>query len=157
MEREVSLTEQAGVAREFLAGLVGAFGAEGAVEVREVDEETVELAVRGGDLGLLIGPRGVTLGAIQEVTRTVVQRRTGGRHGRILVDVGGYREKRRMALGRFAREIAAEVKATGVRKALEPMSAADRKVVHDTVNEIEGVSTTSEGEDPARRVVIEPS
>lgn len=157
MEREVPLAEQADVAREFLDGLVSAFGADGRVDVHDVDEETVELAVVGGDLGLLIGPKGATLAAIQELTRTVVQRRTGSRHGRILVDVGGYREKRRLALGRWTSEIAAEVKATGVRRALEPMSAADRKVVHDTVNEIDGVSTTSEGEDPVRRVVIEPS
>ncbi len=157
MEHDVPLSDQAEVGRAFLDGLLGAFGATGTVEVRDVDEETVELAVQGDDLGLLIGPRGATLGALQEVTRTVVQRQTGGRNGRILVDVGGYREKRKVALARFTHEIAAQVKESGVRKAMEPMNAADRKVVHDTVNEIDGVSTTSEGEEPSRRVVIEPS
>ncbi len=156
MEHEVPLAQQAGVARDFLGGLLEAFDTPGAVEVREVDEETVEVAVTGEDLGLLIGPKGATLAALQEVTRTVVQRQTGGRNGRILVDVGGYREKRRSALARFTQEIAAQVRETGVRRVLEPMSAADRKVVHDVVNEIPGVSTTSEGEEPRRRVIIEP-
>ena len=157
MDHDVPLAQQAGVARDFLTGLLDAFDAEGTVEVRDVDEETVEVAVTGNGLGLLIGPKGATLAAIQEVTRTVVQRQTGGRNGRILVDVGGYREKRRQALAEFTRQIAAQVKETGVPKALEPMSPADRKVVHDVVNEIGGVSTLSEGEEPRRRVVIEPS
>ena len=61
------------------------------------------------------------------------------------------------ALERFIRQLAAEVKESGTRKALEPMTAADRKIVHDTVNELDGVSTTSEGEEPRRRVVILPA
>lgn len=156
MDQEVPLAEQGEVAGRFLTGLLEAFGVDGQVDVHERDEETVELAVTGEELGLLIGPKGATLGAVQELTRTVVQRQTGGRNGRILVDVAGYREKRRQALARFAREVADEVKQSGVAKALEPMSAADRKVVHDTVNEIDGVSTSSTGEEPSRRVVIEP-
>lgn len=157
MDRDVGLAEQGDVAREFLAGLLGELAVKGAVEMSEIDEETVELAVRGDDLGFLIGPKGSTLNALQEVTRTVVQRQTGGRNGRIVVDVGGYRKKRRTALERFVRELADQVKETGRSRALEPMSAADRKVVHDTVNEIDGVGTLSEGEEPRRRVVIVPS
>lgn len=156
MDQDVPLSEQADVAREFLVGLLDSFGAAGDVAVREVDEDTVELAISGSDLGLLIGPSGATLTAIQEVTRTVVQRQTGGRNGRLLVDVGGYRQKRKEALARFTEGVAAEVRATGVAKSLEPMHPADRKVVHDTVNGLEGVQTTSEGEEPRRRVVISP-
>lgn len=156
MDQDVSLREQGDVALRFVTGLLDAFGVDGAVELREVDEETVEVAVAGEELGLLIGPKGMTLNAIQEVTRTVVQRQTGGRNGRILVDVGGYREKRKQALSRFTQEVAEQVKESGQRKVLEPMSPPDRKVVHDTVNEIEGVRTSSEGEEPRRRVVIEP-
>jgi spoIIIJ-associated protein len=74
-----------------------------------------------------------------------------------MVDVGGYRHKRREALERFARQVAEQVRAEGAPKALEPMTAADRKTVHDTINDIEGVSTTSEGEEPHRRVVILPA
>ena len=77
--------------------------------------------------------------------------------GRIRLYVSGYRSKRRDALERVTRQIAEEVRTSGVAKSLEPMHPADRKVVHDTVNEIDGVSTTSEGEEPRRRVVILPA
>ena len=156
MGEDVPIEQQAEVAKEFLTGLVERFGATATVEVRPIDEETIELAIVGDDLGLLIGPKGQTLGAVQELARTVVQRKTGGRNGRLLVDVGGYRQARREALERFTRQVADEVKASGRARGLEPMSPADRKVVHDTANGIDGVSTTSEGEEPRRRVVIVP-
>jgi spoIIIJ-associated protein len=94
---------------------------------------------------------------VQDLTRTFVQRQSESRTDRILVDVGGYREKRSAALRRFTEGIVAEVKESGTERALEPMSAADRKVVHDAVNEVEGVQTRSEGDDPSRYVVIEPA
>ena len=142
---------------EFLRGLVSAFGVEGTVARHELDGgDTIELAVEGRDLGMLIGPRGQTLAAIQELTRTVVQRKAGDNHPRLVVDVGGYRMERRQALERFTRDVAAQVIASGMERVLEPMPPADRKVVHDTANTIDGVSTTSEGEDPRRRVVILP-
>ena len=81
---------------------------------------------------------------------------SGTHHGRVRLDVSGYRQRRREALARFAAQVADDVKSSGVQKALEPMNAADRKVVHDTVNEIDGVRTVSEGEDQRRRVVILP-
>ena len=144
------------VAEEFLTGLLGAFGARSELERRVLDDDTVELAVTGDDLGLLIGPRGQTLAALQELTRTVVQRRIVGHSPRLMLDVAGYRQARREALERFTRSVADQVKASGAPMALEPMPAPDRKVVHDTVNTIDGVSTTSEGDDPDRRVVILP-
>lgn len=157
MERDVPLHDQAEVGREFLTGLLSSFELDGQVDVREVDEDTVELTVDGGELRLLIGPAGATLSAVQEITRRVVQHRTGAHNGRLLVDVAGYRTKRKAALERFVQSVAADVRASGVAKSLEPMSAADRKVVHDTVNQLEGVSTSSEGEEPRRRVVISPA
>ena len=158
MDEDVPLQDQAEIAKDFLVGLLAAFESDGKVEAREVDDDTMELAVEGGaDLRLLIGHGGATLTAIQEITRRVVQRRTGARNGRLVVDVAGYRRKRKAALERFVEGVAAEVVASGVAKALEPMHAADRKVVHDTVNGLDGVSTTSEGEEPRRRVVISPS
>ena len=150
--------DAAAVAEEFLHGLISAFGVEGSVARTVLDDgDTVEVAVDGADMGMLIGPRGQTLSAIQELTRTGVQRRAGEGQPRIVVDVGGYRKARREALERFTREVAGQVRATGVVRVLEPMPPADRKVVHDTVNTIQGVSTTSEGEEPRRRVVIQPS
>jgi len=144
------------VAEEFLTGLLAAFGARSELQRRVLDEDTVEIAVSGDDLGLLIGPRGQTLAALQELTRTVVQRRIVSNSPRVLLDVAGYRQARRQALERFTRSVADQVRSSGSPVALEPMSAPDRKVVHDTINAIAGVSTTSEGEDPHRRVVILP-
>ena len=89
--------------------------------------------------------------------RAVVQHGLSGRSARLRVDVGGYRERRREALAAFARQVADEVRESQVERGLEPMSPPDRKVVHDTVAEIEGVATSSEGEEPRRRVVIRPA
>jgi spoIIIJ-associated protein len=154
---EVALEEQARVAREFLAQLTAEFGVQANVEIVRPDEDTVDLHLRGSDLGLLIGPRGSTLLAIQDLTRTVVHHQTGAGNGRIHVDVGGYRQKRSEALARFAQQVATTVKQSGTRTVLEPMSAADRKVVHDAITHIDGVSTVSEGEEPRRRVVVQPA
>ena len=154
---DVSLGEQADVAREFLDGLVEEMDLDAEININHLDEETVELRVDGKDLGLLIGAKGTTLLALQDLTRTVVQRRTGAANGRLLVDVSGYRQKRKEALERFIHQLAEEVNNRGTRKVLEPMSAADRKIVHDTVNALDGVTTTSEGEEPRRRVIILPS
>lgn len=145
------------VGTEFLTGLITAFGVRGTVSATVLDDgDTLELAVEGEDVGMLIGPRGATLSAIQELTRTVAQRKAAEGQPRIVVDVSGYRKDRREALERFTRDVAAQVVATGVVRVLEPMPPADRKVVHDTVNTIDGVSTSSEGEEPRRRVVIQP-
>ena len=156
MAEGMTLEEQGEVGRVFVAGLLGEFGLEGAVETRMLDEETVEIAATGEDLGMLVGPRGSTLGALQDLTRAVVQRQCPSRTDRILVDVAGYRERRSAALKRFSVQIAEEVMASGQEKALEAMSPADRKSVHDAVNEMDGVVTRSEGEDPNRHIVIAP-
>ena len=155
---DATVEEQAAIMRSFLEGLVDAFDLDATFEEERLDEDTIELKVVGDNLGLLIGPKGQTLQSVQELARTVVQRQaTGTHHGRVRIDIGGYRERRKEALARFATQVAADVAATGVAKALEPMHPADRKVVHDTVNELEGVATTSEGEEPRRRVVIVPA
>ncbi len=157
MEESLTLEQQGEAAQEFLAGLVREFGLDATVSFSEVDEDTVQVAAAGDDLGLLVGPRGATLAAVQDLTRTFVQRQSENRTDRILVDVGGYREKRNAALRRFAEGIVAEVKDSGDERALEPMSPADRKVIHDTVNDIEGVETRSDGVEPNRYVVIAPA
>jgi len=156
MEDDASVSEQGEMARSFVAELVDRFGASGSVEVAKLDDETVEVSVTGEDLGLLVGHKGATLASLQELTRTVVQRHTGGQTARVLVDVAGYRQKRRAALERFARQVAEQVRESGNEQQLEPMTPADRKVIHDTVNAIEGVVTRSEGLEPQRRVVVAP-
>ncbi len=157
MAEGVTLEEQAEAARTFIEGLLDVYGYQANVETRVLDEDTVEVAAHGDELGLLVGPRGSTLAALQDVTRTVVQHRFPTRTDRIVVDVAGYRQRRVAALQRFTKQIAEEVLESGSERSLEPMSPADRKVVHDTVNEIEGLATRSEGEDAARHVVIAPA
>jgi spoIIIJ-associated protein len=153
---EIPIGEQADAADEFLRGLLDAASIPAEVTVR-IEEDAVLVDVEGDDLGVLVGPKGVTLRAIEDLVRTIVQRRTDGHGARIHVDVGGYQAKRRAALEKFTRDVAGRVQESGNEVALEPMPPADRKVVHDTVAEIDGVTTISEGEEPRRRVVIRPA
>jgi spoIIIJ-associated protein len=157
MSQDVTVEEQGAMVEEFLAGLVAAFGYDATVASTKVDDDTVEVSADGEDMGLLVGPKGATLQAIHDLSRTVVQRQASGHHeGRVRIDVGGYREKRRAALERFTQKVAEEVVSSGTERVLEPMSPADRKVVHDTATSIDGVRTSSEGDEPRRRVVIHP-
>ncbi|CAB4549422.1 unannotated protein [freshwater metagenome] len=143
-------------ASEFLSGLATAFGVQSTVSVNR-EEDDIEVRLEGSDLGLMVGPGGATLLAIQDLTRVASQRRLGDQDTRLRIDIAGYRERRKEALSRFAHKVAAEVKETGSSRMLEPMSSADRKIVHDTLAEFEGVTTRSEGDDPRRRVVVEPA
>jgi spoIIIJ-associated protein len=151
---EVPLEEQIELAGNFTRGLVERFGLPATVTARGEGDDDVMVEISGDDLGLLIGPRAATLDAVQELVRTAVQRRIGGHGARIHVDVAGYRARRQEALAEFARQAAQRALESGRDQVFEPMSPVDRKVVHDTVNEIEGVATVSEGEEPRRRVVI---
>jgi spoIIIJ-associated protein len=156
-DTDMPVDEQVEAAVDFTRGLVDAFGAKATVDSHFEDEDTVLVDVTGDNLGLLVGQRGATLAAIEELVRTVVQRQTGGHGVRVHVDVAGYRAKRREALSDFARQLAERVRDESAEQVLEPMAAPDRKVVHDVVAEIDGVTTVSEGEEPRRRVVIRPS
>jgi spoIIIJ-associated protein len=141
---------------EFMTGLATAFGST-ATATLHVEGTELDVRVDGEDLGLLIGPGGRTLMAVQDLARVAAQRRLGDHDTRLRIDVAGYRERRRVALERFAVAVAHEVRDTGQTKALEPMPSADRKVVHDAINGLEGVSSSSDGEEPRRRVVISPA
>jgi spoIIIJ-associated protein len=148
--------EQAQVAADFLATLIAAMGLDAEIE-RDIDDDVILLDVRGSQLGLLVGPKGATLHALEELARAVVQHDSGGHGARVRLDVAGYRAKRRDALAEFTRRVAQEVLDSGEEQELEPMSSPDRKVVHDVAAEIDGIETVSEGEDPRRYVVIRPS
>ena len=139
---------------KFLNGLVNAFGLSGTVSTHTVGDGITEFRISGPDLGVMIGPKAQTLTAIQDLLRTVVYYQVDGDAGRLLLDVGGYRERRRQALEEFTKKVATDVLASGQSRALEPMSPADRKVVHDTAGGIDGIVSLSEGEDTARRVVL---
>ena len=153
MDEAPDLETVASGLRSFLEGTLEAFDIEGDVAVATLEDEVVEGLITGDDVGLLIGPKGATLTALQELARSAVAH---GPSTRLRIDVGGYRERRREALEKFTRSVAEQVLANSSATAMEPMGAADRKVVHDTANTIDGVRTTSEGEEPRRRVVILP-
>jgi spoIIIJ-associated protein len=155
-ESIVSAAQVGEEAIRFMNGLVAAFGLSGTAELVE-DGDDLEVRVHGEGLGLLVGPRGSTLQAVQDLARVAAQRRLGDHDTRLRVDVGGYRQRRKEALGRFAQQMAAEVKESGIARVLEPMSSADRKVIHDVLGADDGVATRSEGEDPFRRIVIAPA
>lgn len=138
---------------EFLEGIVDSFGLSAKVQVT-VEDGALVASIDGEQLGQLIGPRGGVVDAIQELARTVAQKNSDGPAPRLRVDVGGYRTGRLVALEAFASQVAAQVLETGQVHVLEPMGSAERKLVHDTVSAIDGVVTSSEGEDPTRRVVI---
>jgi spoIIIJ-associated protein len=151
--REV-LDEQAEVAEEFLAGLLERMGISADLDHHIVDG-VMYVDILGGEegMGLLIGRHGQTLDALQDIVRSAVQRRTEQRC-RITVDVEDYRKRRRSQLARRARDAAARVRRTGRPERLDPMSPYERKIVHDAAGEVGGVETSSEGEEPERRVVI---
>src|SRR3984957_7989115 len=155
-ESSMTIEQQSASVQRFVAGVVERFGFEAETVVRVEDGE-IFVDVNGDELGLLVGPRGATLDSLQELARTVIQRRTEEHAARVTVDVAGFRARRTAALETFVQRVAGEVITSGVAEALEPMSAADRKIVHDTVNAIDGVVTTSEGVEPRRYVVIRPS
>lgn len=155
-ESPVSPQEVGDAAVAFMGGLAGAFGTEASTEL-DVDGTNLEVRVVGSELGLMVGPGGRTLMAVQDLARVASQRRLGDHDTRLRIDVGGYREKRRGALEAFAGAVAAQVIESGSAKALEPMSSADRKTIHDAIVAIDGVGSHSEGDDPTRRVVITPA
>lgn len=139
-------------AAQFISGLLETMGLEAEVS-HEVEGDRAHVAVAGDDLGLLIGRRGQTLDALQEVARTAVQRRLRARI-RLLVDVEGYRSRRRQSLIEYALSMADRAKARGTEIELEPMNAYERKIVHDAVAGVDGASSFSEGEEPTRKVIV---
>ncbi len=155
-QSDVTPQEVGEAAVSFMNDLVAAFGATGEAELT-VDGTELDVQVRGDDLGLLVGPGGRTLNAVQDLVRVAAQRRLGDHETRLRIDVAGYRERRTVALGKFAADVAAQVRTSGVARSLEPMTSADRKVIHDALNDEDGVVSSSSGEDPYRRVIVEPA
>jgi spoIIIJ-associated protein len=151
----LSLEEQADVAREFLEGLVEAYGLEGSVSTN-IDEDVVIVDVEGSQTEALVGVRGSVRSAIHELTRTVLQRYSK-ETGRIRLDIAGYAERRRQALSIYAEQLISQLLEEGGEIMLEPMSPADRKVIHDAAAAHDGVSSYSEGEPPKRYVVLSAS
>lgn len=146
--------EQAKVIAGFLEGLLDAFGLEGTVSTR-VEDGILYADITGSQAEALIGPHGTILQAVHELTKTVIQRKSR-EPARLRLDIGGYQERRKEALRIYAARLAQQVIDEQTEIMLEPMNAAERKVIHDAVAEIEGARTFSEGEEPRRSVVIAP-
>lgn len=149
---DVEIDELVPVVREFLSGLVTAFGLEGTVDVR-VEDDTIIAEIKGEQTEALVGTRGSVLEAIHELTKTVMQRKTQG-SARLRLDIAGYAERRRQALTIYANQLIDQVLEEGGELMLDPMSAADRKVIHDAAAARSGVRSYSEGESPQRYVVL---
>ena len=139
---------------EFLEGLCAQMGAGSvACAISVEDGESVKFDIVGANSGLLIGKRGLTLDAIQQLA-TMVYLRSGGGHRRIIVDVNNYRARRIESLEALAGRLAEKAKRTGRRVIMEPMGAFERRVVHMTLQNDPEVSTYSEGDEPFRKVII---
>ena len=152
VEVEIDRGEQAEMVKDFLVGLLDAFGLEGEVECK-VEEDIILASITGEQTEALVGPKGAILQAIMELSRTIVQRKSQA-GARIRLDIGGYTERRREALRIYTARLVEKVTEEGGEVMLEPMNAADRKVVHDAAADLGGVRTFSEGEEPRRSVVI---
>jgi spoIIIJ-associated protein len=146
---------EAAVARELLERVVGALDLDARVDVTEGDEEVVA-TVTGGDLGVLIGRHGQMIDALQYLANAMAHRSVGDDRRRIVVDAAGYRARRSATLETLARRCAEQASATGHRVELEPMSAVERRLVHEALKDDPEVETASEGVEPNRYVVVLP-
>ena len=152
---EELLVQEGDIAGDYLERLLDIVDYDGDIDL-DVDGDRAMVAIIGGDLQQLVGPNGATLEALQELTRLAVQQRTGQR-SRLMLDIDGYRARRRAELTSLARTTADKVLASGDPVRLAPMNPFERKVVHDVIGAVDGVRSESEGEEPQRRVVISPA
>lgn len=153
-EAELSLLEQEGdIAADYIEGLLDIADLDGDIDM-DVEGDRAVVSVVGATLDELVGEDGEVLEALQELTRLAVHRQTGVR-ARLMLDVGGFRARRRNELADLGRSVAAEVARTGEPKKLAPMSPFERKIIHDAVA-VAGLRSESEGEEPHRRVVVFP-
>ena len=141
------------IAADYIEGLLDVADLDGDIDM-DVEGDRAVVSVVGATLDELVGSRGEVLEALQELTRLAVHRHTGNRT-RIMIDVGGYRQRRRTELAETGRDAAAEVRRTGTPKKLWAMNPFERKIVHDAVAAA-GLRSESEGEEPDRRVVVLP-
>jgi spoIIIJ-associated protein len=148
------LEQESEIAADYVEGLLDVADLDGDIDM-DVEGDRALVSVVGATLQELVGPRGEVLEALQELTRLAVHRQTGVRT-RIMLDVGGYRARRRTELTALGRDAAEDVSRTGVPRRLEPMTPFERKIIHDAVAAA-GLQSESEGEEPNRRVVVLPA
>jgi spoIIIJ-associated protein len=154
-DADLNLLEQEGeIAADYIEGLLDIADLDGDIDM-DVEGDRAIVSVVGATLDELVGDDGDVLEALQELTRLAVHRQTGVR-ARLMLDVGGFRVRRRSQLADLGRSVAAEVARTGEPKKLAPMSPFERKIIHDAVA-VAGLRSESEGEEPNRRVVVFPA
>lgn len=149
-----ALEEEGEIAADYIEGLLDIGDFDGDIDM-DVEGERAMVAVVGVSLDDLVGKRGEILEALQELTRLAVHRKTGSRT-RLMLDIGGYRERRRAELTKLGQDVADEVKRSGEPKPLAPMTPFERKIVHDAIA-VAGLRSESEGEEPERFVVVLPA
>ena len=147
------LEQESEIAADYVEGLLDVADLDGDIDM-DVEGDRALVSVVGATLQELIGPHGEVLEALQELTRLAVHRQTGART-RIMLDVGGYRARRRVELTELGQDAAEEVNSSGVPRRLDAMTPFERKVVHDAIAAA-GLRSESEGEEPNRRVVVFP-
>lgn len=150
-----SLDLEGDAAADYVEALLDITDLDGDIDIG-VEGERASVSVVGEGLSRLVGSEGEVLDALQDLTRLAAQQRTGMR-SRLMLDIGGHRARRRRELGDFGRRVAEEVKASGAEQRMEPMTAFERKTIHDAVASVAGVVSESEGEEPERRVVVRPA
>jgi spoIIIJ-associated protein len=148
-----SLEEEGEIAADYIEGLLDIADLDGDIDM-DVEGDRAVVSVVGATLDELVGDDGEVLEALQELTRLAVHRKTGAR-ARLMLDVGGFRARRRTELAELGRSVADEVTRTGEPKKLRAMSPFERKIIHDAVA-LAGLRSESEGEEPNRRVVVFP-
>ena len=148
------LVREGDVAGDYLERLLDILDVDGDIDL-DVEEDRASVAIVGGQLKGLIGQDGAVLDSLQELTRLAVAQATGVR-SRLMLDIGGFRARRRSDLSAMAGEAARRVAQSRQPERLSPMNPFERKVVHDVVSAVPGVRSESEGEEPNRRVVILP-
>ena len=146
------LVREGDVAADYLEGLLDILDYDGDIDM-DVQNGRAVVAVTGS-LQSLVGPKGTTLEALQDLTRLAIYRNTGV-PSRLMLDIGGYREGRRKELSALAKNAAEKVREYGEPVRLAAMTAFERKCVHDVINAMPGVVSESEGEEPERRVVVQ--
>jgi spoIIIJ-associated protein len=153
---ELDESELATEARLLLTRVADALGVDGRVDVRE-DDDAITLTCSGADVALLIGRHGQTIDAVQYLMNAISHRTYGDERKEVIVDAAGYRDRRRVTLESLAVRTAQQVRTSGERVELDPMTAVERKVVHLKLKEFDGVETASEGTEPNRYVVVLPA
>ena len=149
---DLSIEKQTEIVKDFLTGLVDVYGLEGEV-VTKIEDDVIVADIKGEQTEALIGVRGSVRSAIHELTRTVIQRYASDT-ARLRLDIAGYAERRREALTIYASQLIEQLERDGGELMLEPMSSADRKVIHDAAATSELVTSYSEGDPPRRYVVL---